>query len=409
MAHKQKVCLISSGVHRHNLPLQPWRFLHETSRQLIRLGYDVTIVTNEHGKTTEGEMLDGVPLKYVPSINRLRWKKNEPLQRIVDELNPECILWHLGLTSYFHQRFDDWPLDVPVVGIFPGLIFRRKEILRNGFTKLAQGYQLSTIHLLSAAMPRIVLRKAMKLNPLDYMVVQTKAAAERLSESGFPSGRIKVIPPGVDGIWMAGNVEKAIRLRNKLGFRDDDMVIIYFGSPAPLRGLHTLIKAFEIARRTDTSLKLLILSRRRLDELQKEDRMFKKLLKSKEVRSHVEVISGFLPPKELRDYVFSADAAALPFELIPSDAPLSVLEAQALGRPVITSDLACLPELVSNGKHYLSLPGHPYSLALALLEAAQEKRREEIGFRRNRDVENPMVKRSWCKVGEEWSQLIQNI
>jgi glycosyltransferase involved in cell wall biosynthesis len=130
----------------------------------------------------------------------------------------------------------------------------------------------------------------------------------------------------------------------------------------------------------------------------------------------------------------ATDIVALPFELVPADAPLSILEAQALGKPIVTTRVASLPEMAAAGVSYLAEPADPVSLAQALLEAAVDLGRQQsedsLAVAREpldslavacrpldslavacRPLEPPeqdkRMIRSWRKVGEEWSQLVQ--
>jgi glycosyltransferase involved in cell wall biosynthesis len=62
---------------------------------------------------------------------------------------------------------------------------------------------------------------------------------------------------------------------------------------------------------------------------------------------------------------------ALPFRLLSSDVPLSVLEAMALGKPLVVTDIGCLPELVPCGTGLVVPPAAPKKLAEAILLLAR--------------------------------------
>ena len=403
MSNRKSVCLITGGYSEKNLRLQPWRYLSEIALQLHEQGHKVTVVTD--GADTDAEAADsfnGLTLRRIPSVNRYRWHANDALQSAVEESTPDVILWHLGLPSFVHQRIDGWP-DVPVLGIFPGLIYRPHELLRLGIGRIAKGYKLSAIHVAGLMVPKDFVKRPMIDGRLAGLVVQTEATSQRLLENGLHANHVRVIPPGVDEIWGVSDQAKQRAMRQHLGYTEDDTVVLFFGSPAPLRGLHTLIRAVTIARRQDPSLKLLVLNRRRRDELLQEDAELRLLLEDSDMRDHIHVISGFMQPQELTEHVDATDIVALPFELVPADAPLSVLEAKALGKPVVTTRVASLPEMAAGGVNYLAEPADPHSLAQALLEASTALGR--TGRENGASPRPPM--RSWRKVGEEWSQLIQ--
>jgi len=76
--------------------------------------------------------------------------------------------------------------------------------------------------------------------------------------------------------------------------------------------------------------------------------------------------AGYLNGRELHDAIRAARAVVLPSECY-ENAPLAVLEAYALGKPVIGSNLGGIPELIQQGKTgYVFTPGDVESLATVL-------------------------------------------
>ncbi len=229
----------------------------------------------------------------------------------------------------------------PRVGIFTSPLYTPGELARLGMRRLVKGYKLSAMHVLGTSVPDAVLRRGTTTSGLRRIVVQTRTTQDRLIERGVRPTLLKIIAPGVDPAWERPGF-MPLALRERLGFAATDAVVVYFGSPAPLRGLHSLIQAVALARQTEPRLKLLILSRRRADELMREDADLAHLLGQSDTQAYAKVVSGFLPEDELVEHVAAADIAALPFEIIPSDAPLSILEAQALAKPIVVTTVGCL-------------------------------------------------------------------
>ena len=403
---RRSICLVSGAMVAGNLRLQPWRYLHEVARQLAARGHAVTLLSDGAGAAPAPEDLQGVAVRRVRAIGGPRWRGEAELRSAIEQARPDVVLWHVGLTSFLHQR-PVWLNDIPAAGIFTSPVYRPRELARLGLGRIVAGYRLSAAHLLGALVPRRLIRQSLRAGALRGLVVQTDATRRRLIEDGLPPDQISLIPPGIDDAWGAHADDG--RLRGELGYRPSDTVVLYFGSPAPLRGLHALIRATEIARQLDPSLKLLVLSRRRAGELIREDAGLRRLL-SGAVGRHVRVVRGFLAEQELVRHVAAGDVVALPFELIPSDAPLSLLEARALGKPVVTTALGCLAELVAGGAGYLAQPGDPHSLARALLRAdADLQDRRILGIASGAaHIKRPQA-RSWRQVGLEWSNLVQSL
>jgi glycosyltransferase involved in cell wall biosynthesis len=408
-ARRKSVSLISSRINSLDLPLQPWRYLHEVALQLTHQGHDVTIITDGEADSRLDGNGSGVRYCRVPSVGRYHLRQNEVLQQVLQDNQPEVILWHVGMTSFLHQQMQGWP-SVPVVGIFPGVVYQPRDFAQVGIRNLVNEFRLVWIHILGGMTPRRLLRRPVEKGWLSKLVTLTHTTREQLIRCGISPQSVQTISPGIDEIWFHPPSQNgyASGLREQLGFNAQDKIILYFGSPQPLRGLHDLVRAFEIAHPSDPNLKLLILSRRREDELLKENAGLKLLLDNSSVREHIKVVSGFLDQEKLVEYMSLSLAVALPFQIVPADAPLSLLEAQAQGKPVITTRVASLPEMVAGGSHYLANPADPVSLAQALLDAAKEKGRDPAQPSRELQNSSPALRR-WHQVGEEWSRLVQSL
>lgn len=392
------VCLITGGLTARNRPLQPWRYLHEVGKQLIRQEWRVTIVSD--GAAQPGEqLLDGVPIHYLPTVSDLRWRPNQPLHDLLNSIAPDIVLTHVGLTSFLHQRLAGWQR-APSIGLFSSPLYSAADFGRLGYRKVVQGRQLCGVHFLNTMIPKPLVRRQMAQARMDCLVTQSETVRQQLEQAALWPRTARSIGPGVDTEWRNQWINGGLSTRERLGFQAADTVILYYGSPAALRGLHTLIRAFEAVAANNASLQLFILSRRREDELVQADAELKALLQQSRVRKQIHVVSGYLAPQELVDHVAAADIVALPFEIVPSDAPLTLLEAQALGKPVVTTNLACLPELVAHGRYYLAQPSSVQSLADALRQAAAEAQMSTA------TRPNAQAIRSWERVGAEWSELL---
>jgi glycosyltransferase involved in cell wall biosynthesis len=379
--------------------LQPWRYLSEVARGLAAQEHAVTIISDQSPEFHGNDRLAGISIIHLPSVRNTFWRQNKRLQEALFHTAPDVILWHVGLISFLHQRIDG-PPNTPILGVFTSPIYQIKDLTRLGIGKIAKGYNLSTLHALGSLFPRWLFRFFMANSNLSCLVVQTETTHHQLVNQNIWLGDIVIIPPGIDEIWWKPSNHTKKDLRNTLGYKPDDTVIVYFGSPAPLRGLPALVEAFTIAHSSDSALKLLILSRHRAGELQQENTALRRLVSESQFHHHVQIIDGYLDPETLVHHVAASDIVALPFELVPSDAPLSLLEAGALGKPLVTTRVACLPELVSKADHYLADPADPNSLSQALLQAVKKLHRQS----NHRDQ---LISRTWRDMSVEWSNCIQ--
>ena len=332
-------------------------------------------------------------------MRNLLWRKNALLLETISLIDPDVIIWHVGVTSFLFQSFAG-PPGTPVIGVFTSPLYNFLELSHLGLSNLLRSYRFAGIHVLSSLVPRWLFRKFMGKEKLLCLVVQTETTRKKIVEQVLWEKPILVIRPGVDDGWKNSSVIPNNKIRESLKYKPEDKVVVFYGSATPLRGLPTLIHSFSIACGSDPSLKLLILRRFRSGEMSEENADVDRLISNNQFRNNIHLIDGFLNPIDLVRYISAGDAVALPFELIPSDAPLSILEVGTFGMPLVTTRVACLPELASYGIHYLSDPADPDALADAILQAVREKYQESL-------PEKVLWHRTWDDMVIEWSQLIE--
>lgn len=110
---------------------------------------------------------------------------------------------------------------------------------------------------------------------------------------------------------------------------------VYLGRLVPEKGVVTLVRAAAKAR-----------VRLRIIGTGPEEAALRQL--AKELGGNVE-FTGYLSGAELRAAISSARAVVIPSEWY-ENAPLSVMEASALSRPIIGADIGGIPELIRPGE-----------------------------------------------------------
>lgn len=395
-SRKRSVCFILPGLNRLNLGAQPWRYVTETAAQLYRAGHRVTILSESGPRALTG--FSGVPVRSLRSVGQTFGWGNIELQKTIQILNPDVLAWNLGLHSFLSQDYRTWN-DRPQVGFFSSPVYSPREIFRPGLARLVATRSISGARLLGAFSPRWLLRARAARLGLKAYVTQTEITRWSLYAilEKFP---VRAILPGVDSVWLGDN-GRSNGTRERLGFDKNDFVVLYFDSPAPLRGLPVLVDALARARRQAPNLKLVALNRRYLDETHPASQSLESLVMQKGLGDAVRFLDGVLDTETLAQIVRASDLAALPYEFVSSDAPLAVLEAMAARKPVLTSRMACLPELVSRGRAFLAEPGDPESVANALLDAWKQVPAEA--------APRSGMARGWEAVGAEWSDFLQSL
>jgi glycosyltransferase involved in cell wall biosynthesis len=393
------ICLVTSGMCEKNLRLQPWRYIWEVGKGLADKEYDVTFISDGGRNKPYLESLQGLKVIRLRSVSRPKWGKNKSLSETLKIINPYYQIWHIGLTSFMHQRLIDWEIE-KVIGFFSSPVSKLSDFMRLGVSRLVKNIQLSGVPIAGAMIPRGVLRGAIRQTKFSTIITQTESSKLGLAE--LWNGSIQVIPPGVDPTWLKTTIslEDKAGIRRDWGFNVEDKLLLYYGAPAMLRGTFSLIEAFEHTVQYCPELRLVLLCRQRENETNRDLRLLEKRIGKSLAHDLIYLEKGFLDPEILVRKVAASDIVTLPFELIPSDAPLSILESLALGKPLVTTQVGCLPELSKLGKSFVAKPADSISLAEAIIKAY------DASFPLDSP---PRFCRTWNDVSHEWEKLLNSL
>lgn len=161
---------------------------------------------------------------------------------------------------------------------------------------------------------------------IDFVITPSFFYKKKIEESGVMNCSILHIPNflSVDTNYNSTNT--------------DGNYFLYFGRLSREKGILTLVKAYALL---DTNVPLYIVGRGPIEN------QIKNLIKEKGLEKKV-LLLGFKSGDELGDIVSKSKCVCLPSEWY-ENGPYSIMEAQAMGRPVIVSENGGLPELVEDG------------------------------------------------------------
>jgi glycosyltransferase involved in cell wall biosynthesis len=200
------------------------------------------------------------------------------------------------------------------------------------------------------------------------IIVSSDSMAHGLQKVGFPADRVHVIRPAVGPLFatqasLVSEDEKA-RIRATLGLPSSATLLLYLGGTNPMRGADLAINVASALRKRAISNnrlpfgdpRLVILARPATRNYEQQVAALVSQARVLGMEDALVVVSGMLPPSQVRDYIDASDAAILPFRIVPSDAPLAVLECLARGRLVVASALDGVPEMLADGRGIAVLP-----------------------------------------------------
>jgi phosphatidyl-myo-inositol dimannoside synthase len=390
-----KIMIICKDFRESNLRKQPWKYLYEIGRHLEHLGHEVTFLTNNVKENHTGGMrLISVRRLFIPFIGEPR----EVLSAIERE-NPDICIMNCGLTTFLRAEF---VIQKPTIGILTSPIYSFEEILRNvGIIDTLKELRYTVMPLIHSLVPRRLICKW--ADAFHCLVVLTERNRERFVRLGVSDERIVLVPPGLDERFRYEvDKNKTDTLRVETG-ADIAPIILYFTSPVKIRGTETLIEACSLVNRIRPCRLRMIM--RDEPEIDRENKSLMIMARRKGIEDSVKVISKNLSPEEIALYLSAADVVCLPFKIVLSEGPISVLEALAIGKPLITTE----ESIPTNKKGIAKLmkPGDAQGLADNILELIEN---EELRIKLEAESRDFMKKYpTWEEVTNWMNRLLVTV
>jgi len=207
-----------------------------------------------------------------------------------------------------------------------------------------------------------------------FLIALNREMRKNLTESGFPSNAIIVIPNFV------------LRRFFKIKPSHESDVIGYVGRLEYVKGIDILLKAFITIRAMNRSVKLLIVGDGTLKKYILE------LAKHHNIEDSV-TVTGFVPNTEVPKYLSKMSIFVLPSRR--EGFPNTLLQAMAAGLPIVTTSVGGVPELITNGRNGLLVPPDnvkELAKAIELLLKTREMARN-LAFQARKDAKKYTIDR----------------
>ncbi|MEE9501349.1 MAG: glycosyltransferase [Candidatus Aminicenantaceae bacterium] len=187
-----------------------------------------------------------------------------------------------------------------------------------------------------------------------------------IKESGVYPGKIDVIYPGINQQLFHPVDDNSVF--SETGFGEQDRILLYVGRIEPVKGLMSVIDAFNILQKRQTSLfgrlRLVVIGGgEKTKDFAKNEEIIRihRAVREKGLEDKV-VFLGSKSQSELKKYYSKADALIVPS--LYESFGLVVLEALACGTPVLVSQIGKMRTIVKEGRNgFCFLPDSPDSLS----------------------------------------------
>ncbi|MBC8223521.1 glycosyltransferase family 4 protein [Candidatus Bathyarchaeota archaeon] len=302
----------------------------DTAEELVRRGHEVHVVTTTCDNTWEkiaeaGEVMSGgvVIHRLNPSSLKIGYSTlMEGLKGTVEEIRPDIVHSH-NLHPHLFQLIN-WKQEIGY-----GLVAQLHYPTVTGIDSVvARGLYRPTMWNLARNQGKVDGVVAHGVKERDWLVGE-KIDEERIRKIRYPAVPARLLEyegnpvPELEGV--------------------DGPVVLYIGRITWRKGVHVLVDAVKSLVEEAPNLRVVIAGPPEKDYLEK----IRSAVEQKGLQDNV-VLEGALSEKKKYDYMCASTVFVSPS--IKDIHPITLLEAQALGTPVVSTNIAAIPDIVRDGE-----------------------------------------------------------
>ncbi len=197
--------------------------------------------------------------------------------------------------------------------------------------------------------------------------------------------------------WYAANEKVDLTAeKEKLGFKKDDTVLLFFGYVRRYKGLDILMRAFAQLRAKRPDLKLLVAG-----EFYDKPEYYQEIMTQLNLGNDVKLINQYVPNEELALYFQLSELVVLPYRTGTQSGILNI--AYGYHKPVVITDVGGLAEFVEDGKTGVIVPeASPENIATGILKYFQLA--ANVNFSEN--VRLRVEQNGFNKIAEVFQEII---
>jgi D-inositol-3-phosphate glycosyltransferase len=242
---------------------------------------------------------------------------------------------------------------------------------------------------------RLTLRIQYRL--ADNIFVHTeKMKSELIKEFGIKGSRVSVIPFGINNSVPNTRLTTG-DARQRLGIRDGEKAILFFGRITPYKGLEYLIDAFQRLPVVPEDYRLIIAGRP--DNCERYWEKIREAIHEDVQKGRVLLRAGFIPDDETEVYFKAADVLVLPYRDIYQSGVMFL--GHSFGLPVLAADVGSLKdEIVEDKTGFVFAPEDPVDLVKAIERYFGSELYKDLNRRRQEIRDYATERHSWDVVGQ---------
>jgi len=335
---------------------------YEQDRSIMERGHRIYVISCKTFEAPSFERAEGIEIYRVPSIalpvieypfpNLLifySWVVELLKRNKIDLVHVEDGAYLTSLLVLLIKKLLKKPVILSMQG-FPGFSW----FYGNSFVDWAAKIYTLTVG-------KIVLRTA------DMVVLSATAYVEDALRLGVPMDKIQVIPRGVDVRIYRPSLERRKAFREKLGLKDDEIMVLFAGRLVLVKGLEYFVEAAKTLLEENRKLKFVVAGDGVLrGKYEKEAWGF---------RDNIRFIGYRL---DMGDVMNAADIFVL--SSISEGCPNAVIEAGACAKPVVATCVGAASDIIVDGETGLLVkPRSVASLCAGLRKILASQDASEMG------------------------------
>lgn len=309
---------------------------HELAKRYVRAGHEVHVVNGVFTKNLpKYEIVDGIHMHRVKI--------------------PNFKLQSLWVTIYGKKLLQEVDDCVDIFDVHDLHGWKLKKIIKKPYVvqvpstyseawlKISSSFHFNSAYILSfigsLILPKI--QKSICRNSNKVIAICDNTKDRLINDYGIPEEKITVIPAGIDINCFNPNNNGKL-WRKKLNIDDDMKVVLCMAVLSPLKGIHYLIEAFRKISDQYKDATIIIAG----SGNKREERRLRKLVASLDIEDRV-IFTGWVNSDDVPYLHAAADIFVHPSLL--EGTPLVILEAMATGKPVIATEIAGVPDMITDG------------------------------------------------------------
>lgn len=337
------------------------------SHSLVRYGHEVHVLTKGYNNQPETELIEGMNFHrvFVGHLNDYHTSGGFtflfklPL-KLMKVIRKEKINIVHGHSVY------------PMFGIILGMVSRITRV-KSVFTLYSSIGGKDTINqpqrfigILENISKGTLLAKILPIF-VNRIIVTSDEAERSLDSIGVSRRKIKHIPVGID-LSIFKPLNNPNKVKSKLNIPLERKIILFAGDITPWKGIEIFLRAMSIIYKKYQDITCIMMTKDTYKYERERREQLNNLVEEYGIREFTHFIGRYTDIKEI--YGIS-DVIALPYIslVLFMDTPLCLLEAMAMGKPVVASKEGSLEDVISDLENGLLVsPNNENELADAIMK-----------------------------------------